>query len=245
MKAAPVKAAPVKAAPIEAAPAKAAPIKATPAKAAATKTTPAKAAPVKATPPKPAAPRKAAKTTAPLPEAPPADLLSQLLADPARSPRTLAEAAVRTLGPRARDQITALRATYPSATTAGLVHLTVQRFTRSASRRGILGALAGPYSPVAVAGSAALTHAELVLHLAAIHGRDPVDPRRADDILACARFTAPEAAGWLALKLVDRRLPGTLLVAAVLAGRTGVEATAVRARRLYTVSQSSQESGSS
>ncbi|MEU8239404.1 hypothetical protein AB0C07_14260 [Actinoplanes missouriensis] len=228
---------------MKAAPAKAAPAKATPAKAAAPKTAPAKATPAKTT--------ASAKTTAPAQEAaparttPPADLLSLLLADPARSPRTLAEAAVRTLGPRARDQITALRATYPTATSAGLVRLTVQRFTRSASRRGILGALAGPYSPVAVAGSAALTHAELVLHLAAIHGLDPADPRRADDILACARFTAPEAAGWLALKLVDRRLPGALLVAAVLTGRTGVEATAVRARRLYTVSQSSQESGSS
>ncbi|MEU4557434.1 hypothetical protein AB0F72_03535 [Actinoplanes sp. NPDC023936] len=241
----------MKAAQAKAAPAKAAPIKATPVKATAIKTTPAKAAPAKVTPPKPATPRKAAKKAAPAkataaetPPAFPADLLSQLLADPTRSPRTLAEAAVRTLGPRARDHVAALRATYPTATTEGLTRLTVQRFTRSAGRRGLLGAFAGPYSPVAIAGSAALTHAELVLHLAAIHGLDPADPRRAEDILACARITVSEAAAWLALKLVDRRLPGALLVVAVLTGRNGVETTAVRARRHYTVSQSSQESGS-
>ncbi|MEU4691895.1 hypothetical protein [Actinoplanes sp. NPDC023714] len=177
----------------------------------------------------------------------PHDLLAKLLAEPAHAPATLAHEAVRTLGPRARDHVAALRHTYPAATTEGLVRLTIQRFTRSAGLRGALSAAAGPYAPVAIAGSAAITHAELVLHLAALHGLDPVDPQRAEDILACAPVAASVRilAGWVALSMINRVLPGAGLVATVLAGRNAIEATAVRARLHYTRSQLSQSSGSS
>ncbi|BBH65318.1 hypothetical protein ACTI_20030 [Actinoplanes sp. OR16] len=177
----------------------------------------------------------------------PHDLLARLLADPAKAPTTLAHEAVRTLGPRARDHVATLRATYPAATAEGLIRLTVQRFTRAAGLRGALSAAAGPYAPVAIAGSAAITHAELVLHLAAIHGLDPVAPERAEDVLACAPVMAPIRilAAWAAIRVVDRALPGASLVATVLAGRNTIETTAVRARKHYTRSQLSQSSGSS
>ncbi|WP_229067421.1 hypothetical protein [Actinoplanes sp. DH11] len=171
----------------------------------------------------------------------PAGLWADLTANPAQAPRTLAEAAVRTLGPQIREHVGDLRAAYPAATTEALTRLTVDRFTRSAGVRGGLGAIAGPYAPIAVAGSAALTHAELVLHLAAIHGLDPADPRRADDIMLCAPAAVPAVVAWVALRLIDRALPGASVVGAVLGSRTAVAATAARARRHYTATQAQSE----
>jgi hypothetical protein len=51
----------------------------------------------------------------------------------------------------------------------------------------VFGAVAGSYAPVALLGTAAVTHAELVLHLAAAYGLDPTDPQRAVDLLVITR----------------------------------------------------------
>lgn len=166
----------------------------------------------------------------------------QLLAEPARTPEILAQALVQALGPRARGWTDHLRATYPTASREALARLAVHRFTRSAGLRGSVGALAGPYAPIALGAATVITHAELVLHLAAIYGRDPADPQRAADLLRLASPGAGPVVGWAALSLAS---PAVRLLTGFLSARTTTEMVAVRARRFYTESQVSQESGSS
>jgi hypothetical protein len=174
-------------------------------------------------------------------------LVEQLLAEPARSPEVLAEAAVRTFGPKAKDWADRTRATYPNATREALARLAVQQFVRSAGLRGGLGALAGPYTPIALATATVITHAELVLHLAAVHDLDPTDPQRAADLLKLASPGIGPIVAWVALSLLSRSLPGVGLIAAVLGARATADAVAVRTRKFYAEysSQDSQASGSS
>ncbi|WP_285551433.1 hypothetical protein [Actinoplanes regularis] len=174
------------------------------------------------------------------------DLLPHLLSNPRNAPRLLARTAVETLGPRAAAWAAHTRATYPSATPKALARLATAHFTRVAEQRGLLSALSGPYAPIALVATAALTHAELVLHLAAAYGLDPSDPERAAEILVLLPGYRGGAA-WAALRLADRVLPGASLLGAVLGGRNAAESVAVRAERRYGwyFSQSSQESGSS
>ncbi|MEU4155857.1 hypothetical protein [Actinoplanes sp. NPDC026670] len=169
-------------------------------------------------------------------------IAEQVVAEPARTPEILAHALVQALGPRARGWTDHVRATYPTASRDALTRLAVQRFTRTAGLRGGVGALAGPYAPIALGVATVITHAELVLHLAAIHGLDPSDPQRAADLLRLVSPGAGTVAGWAALTLTG---PGIRLLAGVLSARTTTEAIAVRARRYYTESQLNQESGSS
>jgi hypothetical protein len=190
--------------------------------------------------------RLRAVTTAPAPRQFDS-LVEQLLAEPARSPEILAEAAVRMLGPKAKNWADHTRATYPTATREALTRLAVQQFVRSAGLRGGLGALAGPYTPIALAAVTVITHAELVLHLAAVHDLDPTDPQRAADLLKLASPGVGPIVAWAALSLVSRTLPGVGLIAAVLGARATADAVAVRASRFYAEysSQVSQASGSS
>ncbi|MFI1996787.1 hypothetical protein [Actinoplanes sp. NPDC020271] len=174
------------------------------------------------------------------------DLWPRLLADPRNAPKLLADAAVEIFGPRAAAWAERTRATYPTATPQALARLATARFTRAAGRRSLLSALSGTYAPIALVGSAAITHASLVLHLAAAYGVDPTGPERAAEILVLLPSYRSGAA-WAALRLADRVLPGTSLVSAVLGGRNATEAVATRAERRYGwyCSQLSQESGSS
>ncbi|WP_433827737.1 hypothetical protein ACQP2E_37895 [Actinoplanes sp. CA-015351] len=137
-----------------------------------------------------------------------------------------------------------MRAIYPTASTEGLTRLTTQTFARAAVLRGSLTAITGPSTAIAAIG---ITHAELVLHLAAIHGLDPTDTQRAEDILACAPLEQPAKtlAAYAAIRYINRALPGTSLLSTILAGHNTIAATATKARKLYTRSQSSQLSGSS
>ncbi|MEU4621298.1 hypothetical protein AB0G04_15135 [Actinoplanes sp. NPDC023801] len=173
-------------------------------------------------------------------------LVEQLFAEPARSPEILAAAAVRTLGPKARNWVDQTRAAYPAATREALARLAVQQFVRSAGLRGGLGAFAGPYTPIALATATVITHAELVLHLAAVHGLDPTDPERAADLLKLASPGMGAVVAWAALSLVSRSLPGLGLLTAVLGARATADAVAVRASRFYAEysSQVSHSSGS-
>ncbi|MEU8816169.1 hypothetical protein [Actinoplanes sp. NPDC048796] len=193
-----------------------------------------------------------------------------LIADPARAPELLAIAAVQTLGPRAKEWAARTREAYPAAGTDALVRLATRQFTRWGSVTGILGAVAGSYAPVALLGAAALTDAELALHIAAAHGLDPTDEERAVDLLVIGRVHASRAeavdalaearrpaydskeplwrlarmltaqtAAWAAVKVVNRRFPGTSLLAAFLATTSSAQATAARAAKYFKSARSS------
>ncbi|PRY19155.1 hypothetical protein [Pseudosporangium ferrugineum] len=112
---------------------------------------------------------------------------ARLVADPAHSPELLAVAAVQTIGPRAAAWAQRTREVYPSATPDALARLAVQQFTRFGSVNSVFAAVAGSYAPIALLGAAALTHAELALHVAAAYGVDPADPARAVDLLVLTR----------------------------------------------------------
>ncbi len=160
-------------------------------------------------------------------------LTEELLAEPSRTPEILATAAVRTFGPRASAWAARTRAAYPTASAEALARLAVHRFTRTAEIRAAVGALTGPYTPIAVTGGVLVSHAELVLHLAAAFGVDPEDPGRAEDLLKLASPGPGPVVTWLAVGLINRRLPGVSVLSAVLGARSTTEAVAVRARRFY------------
>jgi hypothetical protein len=112
---------------------------------------------------------------------------AQLIADPGHTPELLALAAVQTIGPRAQHWARRTRESYPTATDRGLARLATRQFTRFGSLTSVFGAVAGSYAPIALLGAAALTHAELILHLAAAYGLDPTDEERATDLLVLTR----------------------------------------------------------
>lgn len=124
---------------------------------------------------------------------------AKLVADPGHAPELLALAAVQTIGPRARDWARRTRDAYPGATDAGLARLAIRQFARFGSLSSIFGAVAGSYTPVALLGAAALTHAELVLHLAAAYGLDPTDEERAIDLLVLTKVHPDRAAAEAAM----------------------------------------------
>ncbi|MFE0592924.1 hypothetical protein [Micromonospora echinospora] len=113
--------------------------------------------------------------------------LDRLLAHPAFAPELLALAAVERIGPRADAWATALRETYPNAGSAGLARLATRRFVRLAGWGGATAAVAGLFAPLAELAAVLWTQSGLVLHLAAAHGRDPVDPERAVELLVLTR----------------------------------------------------------
>ncbi|HWS37549.1 MAG TPA: hypothetical protein VN408_33060 [Actinoplanes sp.] len=163
-------------------------------------------------------------------------LVEEVLAEPTRTPVILALSAVEVFGPRAADWAARTRAVYPTASREALARLAVQRFTRSAGLRGAAGALAGPYSPVVLTVGILVTHAELVLHLAAAFEVDPTDPRRAEELLRLAS-SGPIVAGLVLNGLFRTRLPGMGLVTTVLGARATTEAVARRALRFYRENQ--------
>lgn len=113
--------------------------------------------------------------------------VARALDHPGFAPELLALAAVRTLGPVARDWAAWHLATYPGATADGLARLATRRFVRLAGAGGATAALAGVFAPVAELAAALWTQASLVLHLAAAYGRDPLDRERAVELLVLTR----------------------------------------------------------
>ncbi|HEY0533288.1 MAG TPA: hypothetical protein VGD29_17000 [Actinoplanes sp.] len=116
------------------------------------------------------------------------DAWAQLVADPAHAPELLALAAVQSIGPRAREWIARARRDYPHADNAALARLATSQFSRAGSLGSVFGAVAGSYAPVVLAGTAAVTHAELVLHVAAAYGKDPGAPERAVELLVLTQI---------------------------------------------------------
>ncbi|MFI6823733.1 hypothetical protein ACIBJE_22750 [Micromonospora sp. NPDC050187] len=113
--------------------------------------------------------------------------LDRLLAHPAFAPELLALAAVERIGPQAGAWADALREAYPKAGSAGLARLATRRFVRKAGWGGATAAVAGLFAPLAELAAVLWTQSGLVLHLAAAHGRDPVDPERAVELLVLTR----------------------------------------------------------
>lgn len=138
------------------------------------------------------------------------DVWGRVLADPSRSPELLALAAAQVVGPRAREWARRSRAAYPNATPDGLARLAVQQFTRFGIVGSFFSAIAGAYAPVALLGSAAFTHAALVLHVAAAYGVDPAAPARAVDLLLLTRVHAEREDAEAAVAAAQEQAAGVL-----------------------------------
>jgi hypothetical protein len=123
----------------------------------------------------------------------------RVLDQPGFAPELLALAAVRALGPRARDWARWHRDAYPAATSDGLARLATRRFVRLARAGGATAALAGAFAPVAELAAALWAQAGLVLHLAAAYGRNPADPERAVELLVLTGVHPDAAAARAAL----------------------------------------------
>ncbi|MDQ7910755.1 hypothetical protein RB614_40310 [Phytohabitans sp. ZYX-F-186] len=111
----------------------------------------------------------------------------------------MALAAVRAIGPQARDWAALTRATYPAATADGLARLATRRFVRMAGAGGAVSAAFGLLTPVAELTATAWAQAALVLHLAAAYEHDPLDDERAVDLLVLLGVHASAEAARAAL----------------------------------------------
>ncbi|MEU7587959.1 hypothetical protein AB0A95_16860 [Micromonospora sp. NPDC049230] len=108
---------------------------------------------------------------------------ARVLDHPGFAPELLALAAVRSLGPGAADWAARVRDRYPDAPADGLARLVTRRYVRAAGAGGATAALAGFFAPLAELASVSWTQANLVLHLAAVYGKDPAHPDRAVELL--------------------------------------------------------------
>jgi hypothetical protein len=112
---------------------------------------------------------------------------AKIVADPAHSPELLALAAVQTIGPRAKEWADRVASLYPNAGPDSRARLAVRQFTRFGGLSTVCAAVAGSYAPLALLGTAAITHADLALHIAAAYGLDPTDERRAAELLVLTK----------------------------------------------------------
>jgi hypothetical protein len=102
---------------------------------------------------------------------------------PMHAAELLALAAVAHYGPGAATNIGWLREQYPNAAGEGIARAAAHRFVRQARTRGAVAGLAGPVAVLLDAGTLHALHADLILHVAAAHGRDPSAPERAAELL--------------------------------------------------------------
>ncbi|MEU8289061.1 hypothetical protein AB0C01_32445 [Micromonospora sp. NPDC048905] len=124
---------------------------------------------------------------------------ARVLDHPGFAPELLALAAARSLGPGAGEWAARLRDRYPDAPADGLARLVTRRYVRAAGAGGATAALAGFFAPLAELASVLWTQANLVLHLAAVYGRDPAHPDRAVELLVLTQVHPDEASARQAL----------------------------------------------
>jgi hypothetical protein len=115
------------------------------------------------------------------------DPWAKIVSDPGHTPELLALAAIQIIGPRAQEWADRIASAYPTATPDGRARLAVRQFTRFGGLSTVCAAVAGSYAPLALLGTTAVTHADLVLHIAAAYGLDPTDERRAADLLVLTK----------------------------------------------------------
>jgi hypothetical protein len=132
------------------------------------------------------------------------DAWAKIVADPGHSPELLALAAVQTIGPRAREWAGRISVAYPGATADGKARLAARQFTRFGGLSSVFAALSGSYAPLALLGAAALTYADLVLHIAAAHGFDPTDEQRVIDLLVLTKVHPSRAEAVAALAMAKQ-----------------------------------------
>jgi hypothetical protein len=102
---------------------------------------------------------------------------------PAHAAELLALTAVSRYGPAAAANVRWLRELYPDASGEGVARAASHRFVRQARTRGALAGLGGPIAVMLDAGALNALHAELILNIAAAHGKDPTAPERAAELL--------------------------------------------------------------
>jgi nitroreductase len=106
---------------------------------------------------------------------------------PTHAAEFLALAAVAHYGPTAAANVAWLRNSYPSASAEGIARVAAHRFVRQARTRGAIAGLAGTLAVLLDAGALHALHAELILNIAAAHGKDPTAPERAAELLFLQR----------------------------------------------------------
>jgi hypothetical protein len=102
---------------------------------------------------------------------------------PAHAAELLALAAVAHYGPGAAANVRWLLESYPNASREGIARAAAHRFVRQARNRGAVAGLAGPLAVLIDAGALHALHAQLILNIAAAHGKDPTAPERAAELL--------------------------------------------------------------
>jgi hypothetical protein len=146
----------------------------------------------------------------------------EALSDVDQPPQRLAELAVAELGPRAAAWAGWLRDTYPDPPAHGIARLAVHEARQAGWALAAVEA-GGPIAAALSLPAAAWVRAMLVLKIAAAHGHDPADPRRAADlielldlgpgegrltgILAAVRGHRRRLAGIVAARIGVRRAP--------------------------------------
>jgi hypothetical protein len=146
---------------------------------------------------------------------------AEVLRQPDQPPRRAAELAIAELGPRAASWVGWLRASYPEAPAHGIIRL-ASREARRAGWALAASEAGGPVAALVGLPAEAWVRATLVLRIAAAHGHDPADPRRAGELLELLGLAPPAGAAVPAGEPVQH--PG--LTGAV--GRLGLTRYAVR-----------------
>lgn len=137
--------------------------------------------------------------------APPPGLWDQMTADPQYAPEHLALAAVRRLGPEARDWVAGTRAERPDLDADAVADLATKKFVTYARLSGAASGAAGLPGAVVDVGILAWNQARMVLHIAAAYGHDPTDADRATDLLVLQRVHKVAETARLALGVAAGR----------------------------------------
>jgi hypothetical protein len=151
-----------------------------------------------------------------------ADLTRAVRGRPQLVTAALAVAAVGRFGESARTQAEWLHATYPRVTSRRLAQDAVRTANRRARYAVGSTLLGGPLGIAAGVSTMAWAHARLVIDIAAIFGRDPLDPGRAADVLVLLgaypdRLAAGKAVAELAgdyedIEALDAKAPAPMIV---------------------------------
>jgi uncharacterized protein (DUF697 family) len=142
----------------------------------------------------------------------PDGLWARMRADPLHAPEHVALTAVERLGPEARDAVAEMRRTQPGATDERLARTVRRRYTRLARYSGATAGVFGLPGAIVDTGVLAWTQARMVLHLAAVYGKDPTARERGAELLVLQRVHPFVAAADTALDVAaGRATPSRLL----------------------------------
>ena len=124
--------------------------------------------------------------------------------DPAYLPEVLAVAAVDRLGDTARRRVAWYAVRYPGVGADAVSRAITREFVRRARRQGFAAGVAGPVGLLIEAAGVNWLQAKLVLHLAAAYGHDPLDRRRAAELLVLQRVHGSIEAAEAAIRAAEQ-----------------------------------------